>query len=848
MNMKKRLTLAMALLTGWMSITSALAASRFIAYQPEAGAIRLAGQGQAAYITIDDKDDDCVHIAARNLAEDFARVCGTKAAIGNTAPQGTAIVVGTYGKSQLIDELVRRKVLAKEDLKGKREKYIITHAKGTDGQDMLVIAGSDRRGTVYGIYELSEQMGVSPWYWWADVPVQHREAIYARPGQYTDGEPAVQYRGIFINDEWPAFGRWAKEKFGDLNSKMYAHMYELILRLKGNFLWPAMWASAFYEDDPENSRMADRMGIIIGTSHHEPMARNHQEYARRRKVWGPWNYVTNQENLDRFFSEGIARIKDTEDVVTIGMRGDGDTAMGKDADISLLERIVKNQRDIIRKVTGKPANKTPQVWALYKEVQEYYEKGMSVPDDVILLLCDDNWGNVRLLPELGGKHHKGGYGMYYHVDYVGGPRNTKWINVSQIQRIWEQMSLTYEYGVDRMWILNVGDLKPMEFPIDFFLRMAWAPRRYEAGNLMAYTEDFCRSIFGEEQAPEAARILNLQGMYAHRCTAEMLSPKTYSLYTGEWAQVVADYKRLEADALNQFLSLNPVYADTYRQLILFPVQAMSNMYDLNYAYAMNRYLAEKGSPEANVWADRAYQYYVRDSLLCAAYNKEISGGKWNHMMDQLHIGYTSWNEPKHRYFPEPTRVTQVYEQGNGQELPDYRGCLFESGSDVTVMEAEHYFCLKHATEARWTLLPHFGKTVSGIAVMPYTQSTQGAEVEYRFKTPQDMAQVRVTLYLAPSFPFNGNRGQRIRLAADHGEPVEININHKQDNTYEWQAERINRQTVTLPVAATGSNVHTLHLQPLDPGVVVERIRIDNGKAPHTYLGGQESMYSVKAKE
>ena len=320
------------------------------------------------------------------------RVTGKKA-VSMTAPgsERQYIIIGSM-ESPVIKNLFKAKKMDKKALAGKNEKYIIQVVEQPqDGIDRaLVLAGSDKRGTIYGIYELSEQMGVSPWYWWMDVPVQKQKNVYARPGIYTDGEPAVKYRGIFLNDEAPCLTSWVKNTYGTDygDHRFYSRVFELILRLKGNFMWPAMWGWAFYADDPVNSQTADEMGVIMGTSHHEPMARNHQEYARHRKDYGAWNYETNPEGLNRFFREGIERMKDTEDVVTIGMRGDGDAAMGgqegKDHEYTpqfernkkLMEKIFENQRQIIKEVTKRPAKETPQVWALYKEVLEYYDRGL----------------------------------------------------------------------------------------------------------------------------------------------------------------------------------------------------------------------------------------------------------------------------------------------------------------------------------------------------------------------------------------------------------------------------------------------------------------------------------------
>ena len=500
-------------------------------------------------IGIADNEQRGVLRAAKNLCTDIKAVCGAEVMLGNES--SATIVAGTLGSSKIIDEMAKKRLFDAKSLKGKNEMFVIT---ATDKQ--LIIAGSDRRGTIYGIYELSRQLGVSPWYYWADVPIERHQSVFIKKGTYTDGEPAVRYRGIFLNDEAPCLTSWVKNTFGTNygDHRFYEKVFELILRLKGNFMWPAMWSWAFYADDPENSKTADEMGVIMGTSHHEPMARNHQEYARKRKEWGPWNYNTNQQNLDRFFREGIERMKGTDDVVTIAMRGDGDEAMSQDADTKLLERIVANQRKIIADVTKRPAAETPQVWALYKEVLDYYDKGMKVPDDVLILLCDDNWGNVRRVPNAQERKHKGGWGLYYHVDYVGAPRNSKWLNVTPSQNMWEQLSLAYNNGIDRMWILNVGDLKPMEYPIQLFMDMAWNPYAYGADLADTHTLAFCEECFGKEQAAEAARLLNLTCKLNGRSTAEMLDARTYAL--DEWPRVIGEYKDLEIAALNQFSAIS----------------------------------------------------------------------------------------------------------------------------------------------------------------------------------------------------------------------------------------------------------------------------------------------------
>ncbi len=803
------------------------AAEQFISYSPIKGAIHL----QDLTIGVDSREHSCVQLAAKNLTIDFERVTGRTASIQANSP---TILIGTVGTHPKIDQWVKQGLL--RDLKGKTEKYII---KTIDGQ--VVIAGSDKRGTVYGIYELSRQIGVSPWYYWADVPVEKHDDLYVRNGEYSDGEPAVRYRGLFLNDEAPCLTSWVKNTFGTDygNHHFYEKVFELILRLKGNYLWPAMWNWAFYADDPENLKTADAMGIMMGTSHHEPMARNHQEYARDRKGWGAWNYTTNKQNLDRFFREGIERMKGTDDIITIGMRGDGDEAMGNSTDTKLLETIIDNQRRIIKEVTKRPAKETPQIWALYKEVQDYYDAGLRVPDDVTVLLCDDNWGNVRRLPTAEEKKRKGGWGLYYHVDYVGAPRNSKWINVTPIQNMWEQLQLAYNGGIQKLWILNVGDLKPMEYPIQLFMDMAWNPSKYKADNLLDHTRDFCVKSFGEDQAEEAASILNLVSKYNGRITSEMLDASTYT--TDEFAQVVNDYQALEVRALRQFITLKPEYRDTYRQIILFPVQAMGNIYDMYYAQAMNHQLAALDDPDANIWAERCRQAFQRDSILNLQYNKEIAGGKWDGMMTQKHISYTDWND----WFPadECPKLKEVPSPEQGPTFCAHDGYIS--------IEAEHTFLRTQMEGTEWTVIPHMGRTLSGIALMPYTAATDEAKLIYRFKV-KGQKTAKVHIITKSTLDFLDKGGLVYDVSFDNSQPVSVNfnsnLNEKPENIYTLYyptvARRVVEQIVELPLDDS-LDTHILTLHPQDPGIVFEKIVIDFGGYQPQYLFGKESPKSYK---
>ena len=405
-----------------------------------AGALPLISNGVPVPVIADGKLDSGTLRAVQGLQNDLGKVAGKDGILVDGAVNApAAIIIGTIGHSPVVDRLVRERRLDLSGVAGHSEAYLqqVVERPAPGIAQALIIAGADKRGTIYGAYDLSRRAGVSPWNWWADVPPHHVRDLYVLRGRRIEA-PKVRYRGIFINDEDPALGGWARKTFGGFNHRFYEHVFDLVLRMRGNFLWPAMWGKSFYEEDPQNAALANEMGVIIGTSHHEPMMRAQVDWDRHGK--GPWDYSVNAERLRQFWREGIERTQSDERVVTVGMRGNGDMPMTQGTAIGLLERIVADQRKIITQVTGRPASATPQVWALYKEVQDYYDKGMRVPDDVTLLFSDDNWGNIRRLPEPGAKR-SGGYGVYYHFDYVGGPRNYKWINTNQIERTWEQMHL-----------------------------------------------------------------------------------------------------------------------------------------------------------------------------------------------------------------------------------------------------------------------------------------------------------------------------------------------------------------------------------------------------------------------
>lgn len=658
-----------------------------------------------ASILYDQNDLALIKIASEFLADDIEKVTGKKPTVLNDSKstKGKAIIIGSIGNNEIIDRLIKKKKLDVSTIVGTWERYIIqTVRKPVRGIDeALVIVGSDKRGAAYGVFDISKAIGVSPWYWWADAPVQKKEQLYIKKDTITSDGPAVKYRGIFINDEAPALTGWVGEKFGSFGHEFYEKVFELLLRNKANYLWPAMWRPrAFSADDPLNPKLADDYGIVISTSHHEPMMRAHDEWSRFGE--GPWNYEKNKDQLDEFWKGGIERMGDYESVVTVGMRGDGDEAMSEETAVPLMKDIIANQRRIIEEVTNMPAEETPQVWAIYKEVQDYYDKGMRVDDDIMVLFCDDNWGNVRILPKKEDLNHEGGFGMYYHFDFVGGPVSYRWLNVTQIERVWEQMNLSYQWGVDDLWIVNVGDIKPMELPISFFLDFAWDADDMDASDLPQYYVDWATQQFGPEHAAEIADLIRLYTKYSARRTPEMLKPDTYSISNYREAERVLDeYEDLYERSMTVFYELPESHHSAYYQLVHFPIEIARNLNEMYIAAGRNRLYGFQNRTSTNLFAEKVKRNFFKDAELTKYFHDTLADGKWNHFMAQTHIGYTSWNNPPVNKMPEISYT----------QIPDNAGMGY---------------IVEHGTESRWSRGGYMSRSFSTFD--PYNNQTYYLEI------------------------------------------------------------------------------------------------------------------------
>ncbi len=638
-------------------------AASYVLFSGKAGAFRLAKDGVSAKILVDPSDWPGVVRAAKDLGDDVGKVTGSASEVvtDTASAEKGSVIVGTIGRSKLIDSLIADGKIDVSKIKGQWESFQI---QAVDGN--LVVAGSDKRGTIFGIYDISGKIGVSPWYWWADVPARKHDALYIASGTFVQGSPKVKYRGIFINDEDPSFTNWARSRFGGVNSKMYAHMFELILRLKGNYLWPAMWGKAFNEDDPLNPVVADEYGVVMGTSHHEPMMRNQQEWTKRARQLGEWNYRKNTENMRSFWLEGLKRNAKYDNMPTVGLRGDGDLPLDPGANFEnnkelLHQLLFHDQRELIREAYGRDPATVPQVWVVFNEIVQFYNRGgVRPPDDVIMAICDSNFGYLLQLPAEEDRKHPERLGLYYHIDMNGGPWNDRWISTRPIPQIWHQLYIAYQYGMRSLWIINVGDLKPKEAEIDFIMDYAWDPDRIPFDKIGTWMTEWCESIFPKEHARECAALISEYIRLNHIRKPELQQTGIWSAVNyNEADRFAAEWQKIADRAEDLKKKMPSEYADAFYQLVYYPVVAGAGTAQIYTEMAKADTFAKQGRASAASSLKKAQDLFEKDKQLSDFYNSEnMSGGKWKNMMSDRHIGYTQWSMPRNNSLPRISRMPE----------------------------------------------------------------------------------------------------------------------------------------------------------------------------------------------
>lgn len=786
----------------------------------------LVGKGGAAQIVVAAGDEALVGRAARDLAADVERVSGQRPALHTGiegARQAPAVLVGTLGKSALIDALVASGKLDAATLRGAWESFVIaTVEQPLPGiPRALVIVGSDRRGTAFGVYELSQAIGVSPWVWWADVAPQKKPTLYVAAGTRRFGPPSVKYRGIFLNDEDWGLQDWAKKTFepeaGGIGPKTHARLFELLLRLKANTLWPGMHpGTPPFNSIPENAALAHEYGIVMGSSHAEPMLRNNV---------GEWkadpysfNYLTNRDKVLGYWEERVVSNARFESMYTLGMRGIHDSVMqGPKTDgerVKLLENIIADQRALLASHVNPRVEEVPQLFVPYKEVLAQYRQGLKVPDDVTVMWTDDNFGYVRSFTGPEESRRAGGFGVYYHLSYLGRPLSYLWLSTTPPALVWEEMRRSYDAGARQVWVVNVGDLKPAEIGTEFFLQMAWDIDRWDAARLPRYLAGWGAREFGAAHAGEIAAIkaeyyrLNFQRRPEHlQWWLPKEAPRHSGMTTAEAAGRLAAFRRLRARVEALAPRIGAASRDAWFQLVAYPV--------IGSALANERFIeGERGNVAAALAAN------LRLERLNAHWNTDLAGGKWRHFMklepnsaewSSMRIG--AWKMPA---YPPPPAAPEA-----GRTL---------------VIEAERFQASRPGKSMAWQAVPGLGHTGEGaislttagaVAVTPERISADAPRLDYQIDLASSGA-VELTLRLLPTHPTAG-KVLRLAVALDDGAPrvIELPI---EDGGAAWaQGVLVNLRETTARLAVAKAGRHVLRLYGMDPGVVVDSIRIRQDK-------------------
>ena len=804
-----------------------------------------------ATVFIEAGAEPAVRRAAADLAADFARVTGTKPAIENdvAAAQNPGVIIGTLGNSQTIDRLAAEGKLATNGISGGWESYILQVVRNPlpGVERALVIVGSDRRGTIFGIYHLSELIGVSPWYWWADVPVAKKPLLALRGDLFQQGPPAVKYRGIFLNDEDWGLRPWAAKTFepetGKIGPKTYAKIFELLLRLRANYLWPAMHTgTAAFNSFPTNRELADAYGIVMGSSHCEQMLRdNISEWDE--KVFGDYDFVTNPDGVLKYWEQRIRENGRYENLYTVGMRGIHDGGMpggGTEREkAARLQAIIAAQREMLARLVNTNVAQVPQIFCPYKEVLPLYRLMTNLPEDITLVWPDDNYGYVRQFSDPRERQRRGGAGVYYHASYWGAPRDYLWLCSTPPALIAEEMTKAFDYGADKVWMLNVGDLKPAELDIEFFLRLAWNPPAWNGTNTYDLLAQPLARDFGQASAPELASILAEYYRLNFLRKPEHLAFPTNRLFTAaEVAQRLAAWQKLSLRVDAAETNLPPAARDAFFELMAYPVKA---------AAAMNEKCLA-GSPAA---ADEIHR-------LTAIYNNQIAGGKWRNMMSdnprgQLNVaaGVSPAVEPGVPPGGKPPGSAEAAAQpgGNpgGKMPPSTVGgtpAATLPGADTAVenhrivMEAEDASAFMPGRDANWRKIIGLGYNGAAVGIFPATAAVHSTPerilaespcLQFKMQLPQP-GDWRVTVRALPTFSVATGQPQRYAIAFDDASPQLIALPLSQDeHNPVWQENVLrNADFTTSRHAVTAAGGHTLKIWMVDPGLVIDAVAVETG--------------------
>ena len=792
--------------------------------------IDLAGGGSEAVLVVDEQDFPVVHLAANLFADDVQRVTGHRLAVTNvvaTSPQ--LIVVGTIGKSAIIQKLIATGKLKDADKVQNRWEGTLTEviSQPFPGVERaLVIVGSDRRGTAYGLMRLSEMIGVSPWYWWADVPVWHQQSLSLRVSAPQIDAPGVKYRGFFINDEDWGMNQWAAKtfdpEFKNIGPKTYEKVFELMLRLRLNYLWPAMHGvSTEFGSVPENYQLADKFGIVAGSSHCEPMLCNNVHWRESEK--GRWNYSLNRDAIHTYWEDNVKARGSEEAVWTIGIRGIHDAGMESPPNdipgrINLMSEVFHDQRELLDKYVAKTWGPVSQCFVPYKEVLPIYDAGLKVPDDVTLVWVDDNFGYIRRLSNPSERRRSGGAGVYWHISYYGSPHSYTWINTTAPGLMWEELHKAWENQARNLWVLNVGDLKPMEIGIDYFSRLAWSPDALPLGAQHEFLHDFAAENFGEKFAkPMADLLTDFYHLGTVRKPELMERNWALSLTPERAEQLGKEYQQLLDRERSLFSSVPGDAHDAYTELVGFPSRVLGESGQI--------FLADRKIQMGENGADNEKRITdLRKDLEAQVgnYNTNVAGGKWNLMMPGLVTGRNlrSWNSQVRWPWGEstnnrPVSIPQIAEQ-NWRPAAKYDR---ESASG----------------QSRWNAVEGLGPSGNAVALLPISLNASWGEndatapaLEYNFQSKAGDAEAWIDFL--PTFRIYPGMKLRVAVSVDGGASTIVEVPgssgaENENGQVRSMAVQNNYVRARVPMLALTEGKHTFKVRAMDPGAVIDQIHL-----------------------
>ncbi len=830
-------------------------------YQP--GDFKLVYGKQAADILISADDLKVVSIVANDLATDVERVANIKPRVRTTRddPSKNIVIIGTLGKSSVIDDLVKRGKIDISRIKNKWESFQIeTIPKPFPGvENAMIIAGSDGRGTAFGVYELSQRIGVSPWVWWADVAPDKRDRVVISRGKYTSSEPSVKYRGIFLNDEDWGLQPWAAKTLepetGNIGPKTYARVCELLLRLKANTLWPAMHdVSTPFNANPANRQVADDYAIVMGSSHAEPMLRNNVGEWKAKPE--EFNFVTNPAGVTDYWEQRVKENGKFENIYTIGMRGIHDSAIQgpktQAERIPLLEKIFSVQRGLLSKYVNSDAEKVPQIFCPYKEVLADYRAGLNVPDDVTIVFPDDNFGYIRQFPNAEEQKRKGGFGVYYHISYLGRPLSYLWLNSTPPALVFEEMSKAYANGMRNLWILNVGDLKPAEIGIEFFMQMAYDANRWNVGDVDQYLKTWESREFGDKDAVEIAKIMDKYYRLGFQRKPEHLQwyipgekPRKSDLTEDETLERLRDYASLRKRAEDVYAKISSEKKDAFYELVLYPVRsaALANERFFGAELAARHFAV--GNGDSMNWAERSA---AADRAIAADahyFNDTLANGKWRHIMSpEMTPGqWTSMRTVAPKISPSEFDLSKIEER---KVLVDnFRP---EPSAAMISIEAEHFASKTAGDGFSWQIIRGLGKTGDSVSVFPTTAQTfadlltGSPSLTYKFNVAT-AGDFTAQLYFLPTQPMFTGTGLRVAFSIDGGQPQVLTVDKDTEvSSAKWAVNILNETTAgTTSRLHLEKGAHILRLFAVETGVVIDKIVFSTGELPTSYFGPPETL-------